>query len=1287
MKKILSLLCIAVLLMGMTTVVAASPAVYDEIGEDPYVSGTHDVSAMSFNVLAFNSSPSGASADTGTYASEKDRYYRVLTIIEEYAPDVIGIQEAANNRNVDTRPWDTALKQDLAKLGYGGVCITEENNKPTRIGSGMMIFYKTERFAFDKSKQDHGWLDLRQNATLNGVTATHNQERYLQWLELIDKEHNDQSLYIFNTHLAIDVTKDTSGNTLTDSALIKKLSNAIRTKQAAAIAAKIKEKAENTPFMAMGDYNCSLAGSYDKANDYLTPLEEGYNQLAAMPAVMPSIADAMLTARQTVTADIYGLIDHVFYNRTCQTVREALMITDSVDGRRPSDHNVVMAYTSYRAELSVAPEGYDHWMGEIRQQVTGNSTTLALTPADADYTVMLPSLELPRYHNEFDINVYYQGKLFDTLRAVITRTDAPLPAITASGAENCYFVDGEFRVAVAQSTDAVTLSGALYSDADCSKAVSGELQGIAGGVTRYYTKQTATGEIFPVLICKETASAAADTLYLDDMPASGIGAFVKGNEVILVEKGVNGVATLDEAVTLTNTASVDTLRIAAGRYGENTVSFKENISILGPNAEIEAMLRVREGHWSLNPAREEEAVIEGGIYFSGASDVTVRGLSFEGRTKQGSITLYDDRDYTQSTHLCIENNIFMGSASFSNGAAVYFNTPVQKSGSVKGNAFFCTANRVDYADADNTHFYRGLFGRNINGLTVEENFFSGIITPMWLDGEVQDRNITNHGYCAFTVKNNRFAYCGTPMNGIRNIGGNTNARVIYSGNDFIRCNKNSYALTLNINETALDMDPSKIFIEISDNRFFGCDVSLAISGTLRQADITKATVRVLRNRFIYTNEGYYQLDKLSKTVRLDLNAPDKQSVVLPADTTWDFSHNYFLSAYLVKGNSYSQGSYDCTVPDVNDPKYFVYNKNSGGVAAVTNALDLFAPYYSDYAMTTLVGEHRWESDYTVDVAPTCIHSGTRSIHCASCTATKEAQVVPATGIHTPAGNWIAEENGHYYRCATEGCTVRLNLSEHTAGEWRTVLQPTAAATGLREQRCTACDLLMNTEVLPATGVALVEGQPYASLQEALLAAAEKAAKVVLVTNVVVDELVLQPGVTLDLNGHTLSAEYVIGFKGSAIGGEGKLMVDPSKVTLDQTNGAFLPVFEKGGYIFINVKLENRIALQGEKEFVFSPLFDADAHEALLEGSAISGVKVIVRLKWEKEENYKAVQDFKYLDDKVEIVINSYDEKALHYGEMFVASFAGSEASKDEGVQISAVILSDTGVEIASEFLS
>ena len=309
MKRVLCFLCMAALLMGLPMSVTATPAVYEDIKAEPYTEDNHDISVMSFNILAGNSG-------TAYYAAAPDRYNRVLTVIEEYAPDVIGIQEASHVRYVDAagkRPWDTALLEDLPKMGYGGVCITEENGIATTTGQGMMIFYKKDRFAFDKAKQDHGWLSLNTRATYSGITAKHGQDRALQWLELIDREHNDQSVYIFNTHLAINVTKDINGKAISDSNIIRMISNDIRTQQAAAIAAKIKEKAGNTPFFATGDYNCSLSYSY-QSDDYLTPREEGYNQLAAMPAVLPSIADAALTARLNVNADIYGLIDHIFYN-------------------------------------------------------------------------------------------------------------------------------------------------------------------------------------------------------------------------------------------------------------------------------------------------------------------------------------------------------------------------------------------------------------------------------------------------------------------------------------------------------------------------------------------------------------------------------------------------------------------------------------------------------------------------------------------------------------------------------------------------------------------------------------------------------------------------------------------------------------------------------------------------------------------------------------------------------------------------------------------------------------
>lgn len=62
----------------------------------------------------------------------------------------------------------------------------------------------------------------------------------------------------------------------------------------------------------------------------------------------------------------------------------------------------------------------------------------------------------------------------------------------------------------------------------------------------------------------------------------------------------------------------------------------------------------------------------------------------------------------------------------------------------------------------------------------------------------------------------------------------------------------------------------------------------------------------------------------------------------------------------------------------------------------------------------IYGGHAWESDYTVDVAPTCGTSGNESIHCSRCGNSKSAREIPATGSHdwqwvidTPAAVGVA----------------------------------------------------------------------------------------------------------------------------------------------------------------------------------------------------------------------------------------------------------------------------------------
>lgn len=62
----------------------------------------------------------------------------------------------------------------------------------------------------------------------------------------------------------------------------------------------------------------------------------------------------------------------------------------------------------------------------------------------------------------------------------------------------------------------------------------------------------------------------------------------------------------------------------------------------------------------------------------------------------------------------------------------------------------------------------------------------------------------------------------------------------------------------------------------------------------------------------------------------------------------------------------------------------------------------------------IYGGHAWESDYTVDFAPTCGTSGSESIHCSRCGNSKSAREIPATGSHdwqwvidTPAAVGVA----------------------------------------------------------------------------------------------------------------------------------------------------------------------------------------------------------------------------------------------------------------------------------------
>ncbi len=218
----------------------------------------------------------------------------------------------------------------------------------------------------------------------------------------------------------------------------------------------------------------------------------------------------------------------------------------------------------------------------------------------------------------------------------------------------------------------------------------------------------------------------------------------------------------------------------------------------------------------------------------------------------------------------------------------------------------------------------------------------------------------------------------------------------------------------------------------------------------------------------------------------------------------------------------------------------------------------------------------------------------------------------------------------------------------------------------------------------STNVAAINETEYATL-EAALSAAKAGDTVKLLNNTVAQVVSVNPKITLDLNGKTLEAEYVIALKGASVvdshtDNTGKLKIAQDCVALDCTNSGYLPVYDANGYIFTTVKLEGRSKFVHTSKFVFSPLFESFAHEALSAGESASGARVVIRLSWisEQEGNFAAQQEFVYLDKMVKDVISSFSGD---YALAFAATFTDVIADLGKNVQVTAAVKSATGVEI------
>ena len=112
---------------------------------------------------------------------------------------------------------------------------------------------------------------------------------------------------------------------------------------------------------------------------------------------------------------------------------------------------------------------------------------------------------------------------------------------------------------------------------------------------------------------------------------------------------------------------------------------------------------------------------------------------------------------------------------------------------------------------------------------------------------------------------------------------------------------------------------------------------------------------------------------------------------------------------------------------------------------------------------TEVGNHTFD-DWTITKEPTTTETGSRERTCSICKYTQtETLPVHTHDVHDEA--WKYDETQHWKECS---CGEKLNVANHTYGDWKVTKEATETEAGSRERGCAVCEYVQ-TEAIPAAG--------------------------------------------------------------------------------------------------------------------------------------------------------------------------------------------------------------------------
>ena len=213
-------------------------------------------------------------------------------------------------------------------------------------------------------------------------------------------------------------------------------------------------------------------------------------------------------------------------------------------------------------------------------------------------------------------------------------------------------------------------------------------------------------------------------------------------------------------------------------------------------------------------------------------------------------------------------------------------------------------------------------------------------------------------------------------------------------------------------------------------------------------------------------------------------------------------------------------------------------------------------------------------------------------------------------------------------------------------------------------------------------IAQVGDKIYETLEDAIYAAGTNET-VVLLADTTVGALVLSKGITLDLNGRTLTAESVIAFTGSYIRGDGLLKIARGNLTITAHDGAYLPVWNgDDGYVFVSCAKFNQLpsASGNSAKYIFQPKLSIDAYELIDNGKESSGVTLVVKVIWSGELG-SGSREFAFSDELMQKFVESYNPETGKFSLAFVLNLTGTA-----GMELAYEVFfqSDTGARLYCE---